>query len=117
MALTMTAHGKVTVVSVPLHVTLSKATEYRNEIRDRIDAGSIHIVFDMAQVEFMDSSGLSVLVSALKSCRAEGGDAVLCGLIAPVRALIELTQLHHVFDIFENVDSAVAAINASLEAA
>ncbi|BAY45422.1 anti-sigma-factor antagonist [Scytonema sp. HK-05] len=57
-------------------------------------------VIDLAKVDFMDSSGLVSLVKGLKSARQSGCRLVLCNVQAPVRLVLELTQLDSVFEIF-----------------
>jgi len=107
MIIERTDIGLVSVIRVPSRLTLGQAAAWRHGLRDVIDIGYHHLVLDMSGVEFVDSSGLSVLVATLKTCRAEGGEVVLLGLTPPVRALVELTRLHHVFEIFGNEEAAV----------
>jgi anti-anti-sigma factor len=57
-------------------------------------------VIDLAEVNFMDSSGLVPLVKGLKAARQSGCRLVLCNVQAPVRLILELTQLDSVFEIF-----------------
>jgi anti-sigma B factor antagonist len=57
-------------------------------------------VIDLADVDFMDSSGLVPLVQGLKAARQSGCRLVLCNVQAPVRLILELTQLDSVFEIF-----------------
>ncbi|MBF2005869.1 MAG: STAS domain-containing protein [Chlorogloeopsis fritschii C42_A2020_084] len=56
-------------------------------------------VIDLAEVDFMDSSGLVSLVQGLKAARQSGCRLVLCNMQDPVRLLLELTQLDSVFEI------------------
>ncbi|WP_392534580.1 STAS domain-containing protein [Nostoc sp. C117] len=57
-------------------------------------------VIDLAEVHFMDSSGLVPLVKGLKAARQSGCRLVLCNVQTPVRLILELTQLDSVFEIF-----------------
>lgn len=74
-------------------------------------------VFDLAQVDFMDSSGLVALVTGLKAARKSGCRLVLCNVQAPVRLVFELTQLDSVFEIFENYDAVLTTVNTPVLAA
>ena len=65
------------------------------------------IVIDMDEVDFIDSSGLGSLVSCLRVVNNEDGDIRLCSLQDQIQALIELTRLHRVFQIFDDCDAAV----------
>lgn len=71
-------------------------------------------VIDLAQVDFMDSSGLVALVSGLKAARGSGCRLVLCNLQAPVRLVFELTDLDSVFEIFETYDAVLTTVNTSV---
>lgn len=61
-------------------------------------------VIDLAKVDFMDSSGLVSLVQGLKSAHQSGCRLVLCNVQAPVRLVLELTQLDSVFEIFNTYE-------------
>lgn len=74
-------------------------------------------VFDLASVDFMDSSGLVALVTGLKAARKSGCRLVFCNVQAPVRLIFELTQLDSVFEIFETYDAVLTTVNAVVVAA
>lgn len=67
------------------------------------------VVFDMNNIQFVDSSGVGAILSCLRILNAEGGDLKLCALSKPVRALFELVRMHKIFDIFETRELAVAS--------
>ena len=72
-------HGRVCVIRLPERLTMAHAAAHRHAIRDVVDGGHSRLVMDMSGVEFVDSSGLSVLVSALKAARNADGDVVISG--------------------------------------
>jgi anti-anti-sigma factor len=60
----------------------------------------------MENILFLDSSGLSILISILKKVTAkEGATLQLCGLTKQPMELLELTQLHRVFTLIEECSS------------
>src|SRR5437868_4046903 len=65
------------------------------------------IVFDLAPVTFMDSTGLGALLSFLRSIKMNGGQMRICSVGTEVRRLFDLVMMDRVFDIFPDVDSAV----------
>lgn len=69
-------------------------------------------VIDLAQVDFMDSSGLVALVTGLKAARKIGCRVVLCNVQAPVRLILELTKLDSVLEIFESYEAVLTTVNA-----
>lgn len=64
-------------------------------------------VVDMADVTFIDSTGLSGLVSALNRCREHGGDLRLVVTHPNVEKVFRITDLHEVFTIAPSVDEAL----------
>ncbi|MBE9059063.1 MULTISPECIES: STAS domain-containing protein [Sphaerospermopsis] len=68
-------------------------------------------VIDLAEVEFMDSSGLVPLVQALKAVRESGCRLVLCNVQAPVRLVLELTHLDSVFEIVNDCEDIFSHLN------
>ncbi|OUL33356.1 anti-anti-sigma factor [Nostoc sp. T09] len=71
-------------------------------------------VIDLAQVDFMDSSGLTTLVTGLSTARSRGCRLVICNLQAPIRIIFELTQMDSVFEIFESYNAVLTDINQVL---
>lgn len=75
-------------------------------LRDRlvglIDAGTADVTVDLAGLDFIDSTGLHVLISALKRLRASGGDLVLRGVTARATKVLELTGLVGIFRLTDN---------------
>ncbi|MGD1715091.1 STAS domain-containing protein [Dapis sp. BLCC M172] len=80
----------------------TKATSFRQEISEQVDAGADIVVIDFKEVTFMDSSGLGALVLALKTVRAAGSQLVVCSINEQIRILFELTSMDRVFEIFTN---------------
>ncbi len=67
------------------------------------------VTLDMSLVSFLDSSGLSVLVSGLKSLRQVGGGLNLAATRSQARTALRLTLLDTILPIFDTVDEAVIA--------
>lgn len=110
-------HDAVELISLPTQLVMRNAPEVRRAIQDRIEAGRHLLILDLEPVEFVDSSGLSVLVSTLKALRPVSGEVVLLSPSDDVRALIELTRLHKVFEIYEDRESAIADMQQRAEVA
>lgn len=70
------------------------------------------IIIDLAEIDFIDSSGLGSLVASLRSVNKLGGDIKIASLQDPVRAIFELTRLHRVFEIFDDRDAAAKSFLA-----
>jgi anti-sigma B factor antagonist len=71
---------------------------FRAALLARIDQGHHNLLIDMEKVEFIDSSGLGALVSALKRIGGSG-ELRVCALRPSVRSMFELTRLNRVIPI------------------
>ena len=69
------------------------------------------IVVNMEDVNFVDSAGLAALVRGMKRSRELGGNLVIFGIQQPVRIIFELTRLDKAIDLFDDIESAVAAFD------
>jgi anti-sigma B factor antagonist len=97
------------VLDVAGEVDLSTAPELRSRIEDLLDEGSRRVVVDLADVSFMDSSGLSVLVSGFKSMREAGGEMAVVCPNASIAKIFSITGLDRVFSIHPSLDEALSA--------
>ena len=100
-------HGAVELVTLPPRLIMANAPQTRSALKTLVEGGRNRLVLDLKSVEFVDSSGLSVLVSTLKAVQSENGEVVLLNPSDGVRSLIELTRLHQVFEIFEDRSAAI----------
>lgn len=77
-------------------------------------AGGVKLVtVEMSRVQFIDSSGLSALISGLKALRGAGGSLNLAAVGAQARTALRLTLLDTVLTIHDSVDEATAALQKS----
>jgi anti-sigma B factor antagonist len=110
MSVKLTTHekGDVTVVVVSGKLTMGEGTSaLRNKIRELVASGSRKIVLNMADVSYMDSSGLGELIAAHTTVTTAGGEIKLLNLAKRVHDLLKLTKLYTVFEAFEDEASAV----------
>ena len=67
-------------------------------------------IIDLLSVSFMDSSGLISLIQGLRFAQQNGCRLIICNLQAPVRLILELTQLDSVFEIYHTYEDAMMTI-------
>jgi len=79
----------------------------RQTILDMVDQNINKVVVDLSQVEFMDSSGLSALVSGMKALRRKEGKLNICNANAQIRTALRLTMLDRVLPVFDSLDEAL----------
>ena len=103
---TRDVHGK-TVVAVSGELDVYTAPKLRDTIAELLAAGVYDVIIDMLDVEFLDSSGLGVLVGALKKVRAHDGSLQLICNQSRVLKIFRITGLAEVFVIHESADAAL----------
>ena len=101
--------GDWTVVEVRGEVDLYTAPRLKTLLTDLTSGGRNRIAIDFEGVEFMDSSGLGVLISGLKRCREAGGTLALVAPAEPVRKVLGITGLDQVFSIHDDVADATGS--------
>ena len=107
MELTAEKVGDVTVVVLPgEQLDASNAKEFKRDIAPLLEPRG-KVVFDLAELRFVDSSGLGAILSSLRQLNASGGDLRLCGMTKPVRALFELVRMNRIFAICATKDEAI----------
>lgn len=110
MILTHRTVEGIDIVALSGRLVMADVPEVRRRLLQIVEQGNGKLVLNLEGVGFMDSSGLSVLVSTLKSARIKNGEVVLLGLTPIVRSLIELTRLQQIFEIFEDEAAALARL-------
>ncbi len=66
------------------------------------------VVVDLSKVSYIDSSGLAILIEGMQSVAAYGGKFALAAMQETVRPIFEIARLDQVFQIFPDVDAALA---------
>lgn len=103
-----TSQAGVTVVGFeqPGELTAAEAPRFQAAAQAAI-GGETQAVLDLGLVGFLDSSGLSALVTLNRALSAQGGELRLAAPGREVVAVLELTRLHRLFEIYDTVDDAV----------
>jgi anti-sigma B factor antagonist len=110
--------GDVTVMDVSGRVTLGEgASALRNAIRALAREGHQKILLNFSDVNYIDSSGLGVLVSAFATLTNQGGQLKLLNVMARVKDLLLITKLYTVFEVFEDEKTALRSFEAAPVAA
>lgn len=80
---------------------VNEATILREKFLEKINQGKKDFMIDFSNVNYIDSSGLGVLVSMQKRSKEKKGQVILKGLNGEVKKVFELTRLTKIFEIFE----------------
>jgi anti-sigma B factor antagonist len=86
-----------------------ESNSLRKKLKILVAAGKRKIVLNMANIEYIDSSGLGALVAAHVSAKTQGASVRLCNLGKKFHDVMQLTRLLTVFDVY---DTQAAAVNS-----
>src|SRR5213596_3659479 len=100
--------GDRTVVEVGGEIDVYTAPKLREQLVELVNDGSFHLVVDMEGVDFLDSTGLGVLVGGLKRVRAHEGSLRLVCNQDRLLKIFRITGLAKVFVIHDTAEAALA---------
>lgn len=112
MDLTLNVHSEppgFTVIEVGGEIDVYTAPKLRERLVGLVESGSYRLIVDMESVEFLDSTGLGVLVGGLKRVRAHDGSLDLVCTQERILKIFRITGLTKVFGIHDTVDEAIKA--------
>ncbi len=97
------------LVAVAGDINYARAPQLRSQLMDLLKTPRPRLVIDLADVDYMDSSGVATLVEAMQVQRKAGHKMVLCRLSAKVRGIFEIARLDTVFTLVDDVPAAERA--------
>jgi anti-sigma B factor antagonist len=109
LTLSTRVEGDRTVVVVGGEIDVYTAPKLREHLIDLVSGGSYNLIIDMESVDFLDSTGLGVLVGGLKRVRSHEGSLNLVCTQDRILKIFRITGLTKVFPIHATVDEALAA--------
>jgi len=110
--------GHVLVLHLSGSITLGPGTQkFRQLITETLEGGRKAILLNMAEVNYIDSSGLGELVAAYTAATRRGGMLKLMKLTQRVQDVVQLTKVYRIFEVFNDEDSAVRSFGVAPEPA
>jgi anti-sigma B factor antagonist len=101
-----TVYDGIPVLVVGGQVDVRTAASMRRHLLDLLDAGHVDVIVDMTAVDFMDSSGLNVLVGALRAVRPAGGSIRVVADSRHLKQLFDITGVHKILPLHPTVAAA-----------
>ncbi len=86
--------------------------QIRDRIKDLLADGQKKILFNLGEVNYIDSAGLGALISSYTTTKRQGGNLKLVNLTRRIKDLLAITKLITVFETHENEDEAIASFAA-----
>jgi anti-sigma B factor antagonist len=101
----------IVILDLSGRITIGEGTLIlRKEIQKLLDGGDTKFLLNLADVDYIDSSGLGELVTSFTTVRNKNGQLKLLNLTRRVRDLLQITKLLTVFDTFDNETEAVKTL-------
>jgi anti-sigma B factor antagonist len=103
--------GNVTILDVEGAIRLGETEQqFRNQIDQLIEGGSLHIAVNLAGVPELDSSGIGALVRAFGSLKRAGGKCIFYAPTQRVKMLLKMVRLDSVLDIADDEATALSRV-------
>ena len=93
LGITEQFRDKWVLLQISGEIDMATGPELRQRIVQYVQEGHLHIILDLAKVDFIDSTGLGVLIGGLKRARSHGGDLQCIGLSESLKEMFKLTGL------------------------
>jgi len=104
---TVTAGADCALLRVGGEVDLYTAPQIRERVIQLLDDGARHVIVDLREVDFLDSTGLGVLVGSLKRLREQDGSLKVVTAGGRIPQLFRLTGLDRAFQLLQSLPQAI----------
>jgi len=112
MKIKHTERYEAVVIELKGNVMGGDDTKDFNELLHKlIDEGKKHVVVDLSDVKFMNSSGIGMLISGLTTMKKAEGTMKLAGATDKIESLLVITKLITIFESFDDVDKAIGSFS------
>ena len=101
-------HNQDVIMQLAGEIDMKCSAKIKDKFKEIFRQKPHSVIVDMTEVNFMDSSGLAVLVGALKQSRINNSEIKLAGLTKDVRGIFEICRLETIFQIFDTTDEALS---------
>ena len=104
----ITYKNNVAVISINEDSLIAAGSDHLvEEIKNILQQGNLGFVIDLKEVNYLNSSGINLLISILTIIRNEEGELVLASISEKIKNLLIITKLNSIFNVEESVDSAI----------
>jgi len=109
--------GDVLILDLNGRITLGEeAASLRDTLKEQVDSGRKNILLNLAEVSYIDSSGLGQLVGSFATVTSRGGQLKLLNLQKKLHELMQVTKLITVFEVYATEAAALRSFAASASA-
>ncbi|MDT0328155.1 STAS domain-containing protein [Nocardiopsis lambiniae] len=112
LGLSTRVESRSVIVAIQGELDIATTNDLQEHIRSAIDTHGPWLILDMSGLDFMDSSGLNVIINAYRTVREREGALALAALNERVTKVVRLVGLHRQVPVHQTVATAVAAMEA-----
>lgn len=119
MELLATRHADVVVIRITGRIDHMNAEAFKSGIASYIAAcrsGGDRVLFDLAELEYISSAGLRVLMLASKNTKPIGGEIAVAAPQPVVREILDITRFNLVFPVYESIEDGLRALSQAAAA-
>ena len=109
MEIKLTESNGVAILNLQGRLDLSSGSALKEQIKTLFNEDKTNVHLNLADVEFINSSGLGSLVSIMKETRLRKGRLTLSNLASYVQEIFDITQLSHIFEIYATQEEALSS--------
>ena len=101
---------RISILALQGRIVLGDGTDQlRDKVQELIDAGRNRLIVNLSDVDYVDSSGLAVLISCMRTAQRKGGDLKLAHPSRRVKDILHITRLNTVLEAFDTLELAKAS--------
>ena len=106
-----TEDGTQVIILVPSgRLDITTAWQFRLKLQECISKNTPHVVINLKNVNFIDSSGLTALVAGMRDADKKKGSFRICNVHQEAKLVFEVTMMDSVFEIFETEEEALEGV-------
>ncbi|MFK7799302.1 MAG: STAS domain-containing protein [Aureispira sp.] len=110
MAYSFSSTNNIEVLQVDDLLNPLDNQEIIKEIEEKIQTGATVYVVDLSEMDYMNSSGLTFLISILTRARNAGGEVAIANLSDNIKKILLVTRLNNMFNVYSSVEEAIEAL-------
>ncbi|MDQ7785764.1 MAG: STAS domain-containing protein [Desulfomonilaceae bacterium] len=103
----------ITIITTDERLDAVVAPQLKEAVSKLAEQAETKLVIDLEHTRFIDSSGCGALVASLRAIIKSNGDMKIANPSPQAKTLFQLTRLHRVFEIFDDMDAAVKSFTSS----
>jgi len=104
----------IALLNVTGYVDTMTCSMLLNQITENLNAGILHVIVDMAQVNYVSSAGWGVFVGEIKDIREKGGDLKIVQMTPEVYDVFEMLEFNRILSYYEAIEEAINDFDVSI---